>query len=137
MTFDQDRAELLALLEGLGAEDDEKVLVAAREAHRRVAIDGVGWEAWLRPGPSEGAPVPGDVPEQTLEEEPPATVEAAALPSASEADLEILERLLQRTDISPETREELEGLRADVDDGSFDTMDANYLRALDERLRQI
>lgn len=136
MTFDQDRAELLALLEGLGAEDDEKALVTAREIHRRVAIEGIGWEAWLRPDPSEEDLVPGEMPERIREDEPSALVEAAAPSSGSEADLEILERLLQRTDISPETREELEGMRADVDAGSFDEMDANYLRALDERLRR-
>src|SRR5690606_21488979 len=138
MTFDQDRAELLELLEGLGAEDDGKVLAAARELHRRVAIDGAGWEVWLTVAAPDGdAAVAAELSEEIRVAEQSAPVEISAQSSASEDDLQILERLLQRTDISTETREELEGLRADLVEGSFDAMDANYLRALDERLRRV
>lgn len=139
MSADQDRAELLKLLEQLGAEEDPLVLEAAREVHRRVVVEGEGWDSLLAPADSNAydttardseLPTPEDESDSFTDSDP-----VAAPFTASEADLEILERLMRRTDISVETQEELKGLRADIEEGSFSGMDAAYLRALDERLR--
>lgn len=125
-----DRTELLDLLNRLGDTEDGPSLGAARELHRLVVVEGPGWDALLRPDdPEPLAPPPPD------EEHAPPADAVAEGSAATAADRETLERLLARTDISEATREELEGLRSDLEEGSFSQMDSNYLRALEERLR--
>jgi hypothetical protein len=126
---DLDRAELLELLGRLGAPDDATVLVAARALHDKVSESGLAWDTLLRldaeatgheqdDGPPEEASAPGE------------------RPSGGKAEVTLLiERLLARAAISDTLREELVDFKRAIADGSFDEMDARYVRALAKRLR--
>jgi hypothetical protein len=57
-------------------------------------------------------------------------------PSGGKAEVAFLiERLLARGNISDTLREELVDFKRAIADGSFDDMDAQYVRALAKRLR--
>jgi hypothetical protein len=124
---DLDRAELLELLGRLGASDDASVLVAARELHGKISASGVTWDTLLRLDPDATGHEQDDrAPEETSAPgERPAKAEVALL----------IERLLARAAISDTLREELVDFKRAIADGSFDEMDAQYVRALAKRLR--
>jgi hypothetical protein len=128
---DLDRAELLDLLGQLGAQDDASVLAAARAVHGKVSESGLTWEALLR--------LDADA---TGHEQHDSAAEAASSgtpgerPSGGKAEVaSLIERLLARTTISDALREELVDFKRAIADGSFDDMDAQYVRALAKRLR--
>jgi hypothetical protein len=126
---DLDRAELLELLGRLGAPDDATVLAAARALHDKVSESGLAWDTLLRldaeatgyeqhDSPHEEASAPGE------------------RPGGGKAEVTLLiERLLARAAISDTLREELVDFKRAIADGSFDEMDARYVRALAKRLR--
>jgi hypothetical protein len=128
---DLDRAELLELLGRLGAADDASVLAAARELHNKVAESGLTWDALLRlDAEATGGEQDDSLPEATS---PDATGER---PVAGKAEVALLiDRLLARTTISDALREELVDFKRAIADGSFDEMDAQYVRALAKRLK--
>ena len=122
---DLDRAELLELLGRLGASDDASVLVAARELHGKISASGVTWDTLLR--------LDADATEQ--DDSPPEETSAPGeRPGKAEVAL-LIERLLARAAISDTLREELVDFKRAIADGSFDEMDAQYVRALAKRLR--
>ena len=124
---DLDRAELLELLGRLGASDDASVLVAARELHGKISASGVTWDTLLR--------LDADATEQ--DDSPPEETSApGGRPGGGKAEVALLiERLLARAAISDTLREELVDFKRAIADGSFDEMDAQYVRALAKRLR--
>ncbi len=79
-------------------------------------------------GGSAGA-APADAPA----DDEPAAVDAAPPPDQAEA-VRLLDRLLARKDISSTLREDLVALKRSMAEGSFDAMDARYVRALAKRL---
>jgi hypothetical protein len=126
---DLDRAELLELLGRLGASDDASVLVAARELHGKISASGVTWDTLLR----LDADATGHEQDDRAPEETSAPGER---PSGGKAEVALLiERLLARAAISDTLREELVDFKRAIADGSFDEMDAQYVRALAKRLR--
>jgi hypothetical protein len=128
---DLDRAELLELLGRLGAPDDASVLAAARALHGRISESGLTWDTLLQ--------LDADATGREQDESPPEETSSDApgeRPSAGKAEVAFLiERLLARTTISDTLREELVDFKRAIADGSFDDMDAQYVRALAKRLR--
>ncbi len=116
-----EREHLIGQLELLGSEDDAAVLAAARAVHRSVAEAGVTWNELLRPQSTD------------TDEEPEATVAAPVAVDHAE-DARVIDALLAKKSLSGELREELTGLRQDLEEGEFTAMDANYVRALATRL---
>ncbi len=159
MAEDLDRDRIIGLLESLGSERDEDVVEAAREIHAQVTAAGVTWDALLAP---VGTAVDEAFEEGTADEEAaePAEAdgEAAEREEAdgedaqfAEADgedaaptpardrgnkesLALIARLLAKSDISKDMREELQGYKEDIAEGEFEDMDRKYLRALHARL---
>jgi hypothetical protein len=123
-----DRPGIIELLGRLGAEDDQTVLQAARELHRKVTDAGASWDEIIgRPGVAAPAA------------EPPAAASAsvapADAPAADRGDVgRIIDRLLARKDISSNLREELSEMKRSAADGSLDDMDRKYVRALAKRM---
>jgi hypothetical protein len=128
---DLDRAELLELLGRLGAEDDASVLAAARALHGKISESGLTWEEFLRlDADATGREQDDSPPEETSSDD------SGERPSGGKAEVALLiERLLTRTTISDTLREELVDFKRAIADGSFDEMDAQYVRALAKRLR--
>ena len=128
---DLDRAELLELLGRLGASDDASVLVAARELHGKISESGLTWDTLLR--------LDTDVTDSEQHDSPPEETSSSApseRPSGGKAEVALLiERLLARAAISDALRAELVDFKRAIADGSFDDMDAQYVRALAKRLR--
>jgi hypothetical protein len=128
---DLDRAELLELLSRLGAADDASVLTAARELHRKVSEAGLTWDTLLRLDADATSHEQHDSPHEEISSDAP-----GERPSGGKAEVAFLiERLLARTTISDALREELVEFKRAIADGSFDEMDAQYVRALAKRLR--
>ena len=126
---DLDRTELLELLHRLGAPDDAIVLAAAREVHGKISASGLTWDTLLRfdaTGHEQD-----DSPHEATSSDPP-----GERPSGGKAEVAfVIERLLARAAISAALREELVDFKRAIADGSFDEMDAQYVRALAKRLR--
>jgi hypothetical protein len=115
-----DRTRFIELLERLGADSDETVLVAARELHRTVSETGLDWDRLLR---DDDSSTPAEI---------ETTVESGAADRSG--DMKIVDRLLARKDISDTMRSDLTDFQRSIREGSFDRMDADYLRALAKRL---
>ena len=124
-----DRAELLELLGRLGASDDAIVLAAARELHGKVSESGLTWDTLLR----LDADATGHEQDDSPHEETSTPGERQGGGKAEVAF--VIERLLARAAISDTLREELVDFKRAIADGSFDEMDAQYVRALAKRLR--
>lgn len=120
------RSEIVDLLQQLGVADDQAALSAARELDRRIREAGLNWDDLLSDetigATDEEAPAEDDGPAERSE-----SVHAGDAPR-------ILDRLLARKNLSPELREELRRLKADVAAGEFDAADRQYVRALAKRL---
>jgi len=129
-----DRPGIVELLDRLGAQDDATALGAARALHRKIGESGFTWNDALRAesaaafGGSAGA-----APTDATADDEPAAVDAAPPPDQAEA-VRLLDRLLARKDISSTLREDLVALKRSMAEGSFDAMDARYVRALAKRL---
>jgi hypothetical protein len=128
---DLDRAELLELLGRLGAPDDATALAAARELHGKVSEAGLSWDTLLLlDADATGPEQDGSSDEETPSDAP------SERPTGGKAEVALLiERLLARSSISDTLREELVEFKRAIADGSFDEMDAKYVRALAKRLR--
>jgi hypothetical protein len=128
---DLDRAELLELLGRLGATDDADVLAAARTLHGKVSEAGLSWDTLLRLDADGRGHEQHDSPHEETSSDAP-----GKRPSGGNAEVALLiERLLARAAISDTLREELVDFKRAIADGSFDEMDARYVRALAKRLR--
>jgi hypothetical protein len=116
---DLDRAELLDLLGRLGAEDDATVLAAARALHGKLRESGLTWDELLQ--------LEADTSDDDTGQHD--TAEADGSVSAR-----LIERLLARPSISDTLREELVDFKHAIAEGTFEEMDARYVRALAKRL---
>ncbi len=133
-----DRTDIVQLLGRLGAQEQETVVEAARELHRKVSELSLTWDDLLRarlepagtPQDAEGDDAAADEP---LHEEPVEDGGAASSPDAAEAT-RLIGRLLARKDISDVLREDLTEMKRSIAEGSFDAMDRRYVRALAKRL---
>jgi hypothetical protein len=118
---DVDRTALIELLNRLGSDDDATVLDAGRGLHRMAAESGLSW---------------GDLLRQDRVEDEPEVDDSPAVKMASPDDAEtarLIERLL-RTGISADLREDLTEMKRQLGEGSLETDDRRYLRALAQRL---
>ena len=131
-----DRAGMIELLGRLGAESDETVLQAARELSRRLGESGLTWDDLLRPDTDTAGADPEAA--EPVETASPAEHPAEADGNVSAADkaeaARLIDRLLARKTISGTLREDLAELKEALADGTFDAMDARYVRALAKRL---
>jgi len=164
MAGDLDRDRIIGLLESLGSERDEDVVEAAREIHAQVTAAGVTWDALLAPvgtavdeafeegtadeEAAEPAEADGEAAEREEAEREEADGEDAQFAEADGEDaaptpardrgnkesLALIARLLAKSDISKDMREELQGYKEDIAEGEFEDMDRKYLRALHARL---
>ncbi len=151
MAEDLDRDGIIGLLESLGSERDADVLDAAREVHARVTAAGVTWDRLLAPDAAadDEAPVgTADEADEDAAEREEADGEdaqfeeadgkdaapAAARNRGNKESLALIARLLAKSDISTDMREELQGYKEDIAEGEFEDMDRKYLRALHARL---
>jgi hypothetical protein len=116
------RDSLIALLDRLGDADEAKALAAAREIHQRVTAANLKWSDLLLPTDGVGTDAADS---EALLDRPAAPVSA---------DYALVDLLLARRDLSQDTREELTGLRADIDSGEFTARDRKYLQSLEARL---
>jgi hypothetical protein len=124
---DLDRAELLDLLGRLGAEDDATVLAAARALHGKLRESGLTWDELLQ--------LEADTSDDDTGQHDDTAPTDGALATGDKADvLRLIERLLARPSISDTLREELVEFKRAIADGTFDEMDARYVRALAKRL---
>ena len=156
------RDEIVGLLKRLGSEPDEDVLEAARQVHARITAAGMTWDDLLVP--DEGAEDTDDADDsddaddtddtddddaddaddandtddiddtgyEDLEDESAEpTAETAGKNAAS---LTLIGKLLAKSGISQDLREELEGYKADIAEGDFGEADRRYLQAISARL---
>ena len=123
------REDLIGLLERLGSEQDQEALAAARELHSKIAAAGVSWADLLVPEAAEGdvgedAEVPGAEPAEA----------PAGKARGNGETLALIEKMLAKSGISEDFREELEGYKQDIAEGEFENSDHDYVRALYKRL---
>jgi hypothetical protein len=121
---DFDRADLLDLLGRLGAEDDATVLAAARELHGKLRESGLTWDELLHL----------DADTSTTAASQPAAEAPGDRSGGKDEVARLIERLLARPSISDSLREELVDFKRAIADGTFEEMDAQYVRALAKRL---
>lgn len=124
---DLNRTDLLDLLGRLGAEDDATVLAAARELHGKLRDSGVTWDELLQ--------LDADTSDAGTGQHADTGGADGAVPTGGQADvLRLVERLLARPSISDTLREELTDFKRAIAEGTFEEMDARYVRALAKRL---
>ncbi len=137
-----DRAGFIDLLNSLGAENEAEVLAAAREIQRRLEAAEAEWPELLAPllddsgesgdsGRDFEIRDPGREPVAARSDLPPVPEQLAILYAE---ELNLIESLLRRLTLNPETRQELTDLRADIAADSFADLDRSYLRDLAARL---
>lgn len=122
-----DRESFIALLDKLGDPNDAACLAAAREIHQRMQQSNLKWSDLLVPvgGDTVGGGDDADVPAGEPLDEPA---------QAGSDDYALIDRLLARSGLSDDTREELTGMRADIASGEFSARDRKYLQSLEARL---
>lgn len=124
-----DRTRFIELLGQLGAENDETVLNAARELDRSVKEAELDWNDLLQ---TDDAIVGPEVDHHAAaERESPA---GPAAPADKSEDMKIVDRLLARKGLSDTMRSDLTEFKRSIREGTFDRMDADYIRALAKRL---
>jgi hypothetical protein len=128
-----DRAGMIELLDRLGSESDETVLQAARELNRKLGESGLTWDDLLRLDSETSASDATHAPVDETSDTPAAADGDASPPDNAEA-ARLIDRLLARKGISDTLRDDLTELKGAIADGSFDAMDASYIRALAKRL---
>ena len=147
MIDDFDRDGLIALLQQLNSDEDERVLAAARALRGGMRASGKSWDDLLRGSNDEpsrsrdiedGAKdsVENDV-EDDVDDDETEEIEISTSPSESMSDedaLKIIERMIKKLKVSAMMREELEGYKEDIADGEFDANDRRYLQSLYDRI---
>ena len=123
---DLDRAELLDLLGRLGAEDDATALAAARALHGKIRESGLTWDELLQ--------LEADASDADTGQHDTAAADGALSAGGKDEVARLIERLLARSSISDTLREELADFKQAIADGTFEEMDARYVRALAKRL---
>jgi hypothetical protein len=121
-----DRDSFIALLDKLGDGDDATCLAAAREIHQRMQAANLKWSDLLAP---VGGGDDGDGDDTADAGEP---LDRTAEPITE--DFALIDRLLARSDLSQDMRDELTGMREDIGSGEFTARDRKYLQSLEARL---
>ena len=151
MIDDFDRDGLIALLQQLNSDEDERVLAAARALRGGMRASGKSWDDLLRGSNDEpsrsrdiedGAKdsVENDVEDDVdddVDDDETEEIEISTSPSESMSDedaLKIIERMIKKLKVSVMMREELEGYKEDIADGEFDANDRHYLQSLYDRI---
>jgi len=122
-----DRDSFIALLDKLGDGDDASCLAAAREIHQRMQAANLKWSDLLAP---VGGPDEDDSDEAADSGGEP--LDRSAEPITE--DFALIDRLLARSGLSEDMRDELTGMREDIGSGQFTTRDRKYLQSLEARL---
>ncbi len=136
MTEPLERDDIVGLLKRLGNEPDEEVLEAARQVHARITAAGMTWDDLLVP--DQAADDTGDADDaddagyEDLEDE--SAEPAAETAGKNAASLTLIGKLLAKSGISQDLRDELEGYKTDIAEGDFREADRRYLQAISERL---
>ena len=122
-----DRDSFIALLDKLGDADDASCLAAAREIHQRMQAANLKWSDLL-------APVGGrdDDDSDEAADNGGEPLDRSAEPITE--DFALIDRLLARSGLSEDMRDELTGMREDIGSGQFTTRDRKYLQSLEARL---
>jgi hypothetical protein len=120
-----DRDSFIALLDRLGDPDDAKALAAGREIHQRMTAANLRWSDLLLTEEGEAGDDGAVAGSQEPLDQPAA---------AGEIDGALIDRLLARSTLSDDTRQEIEGLREDIASGAFSARDRKYLQDLEARL---
>src|SRR5262245_51546148 len=121
-----DRARLLDLLGRLGAKSDEAALAAARELNRMIGEAGLSWDGLLRNEADIGQ---HDATSDATSDSSAAAAAGDAHPTGGKAEVaRLIERLLARSSISDTLREELVDFKRAIAEGTFEEMDAQYIR---------
>ncbi len=150
MTEPLERDDIVGLLKRLGNEPDEEVLEAARQVHARITAAGMTWDDLLVPDQADDETEDFDEAddsddtddaeyEDEEDEEDGDEDDEGAEPTAETAgknaeSLTLIDKLLAKSDISHDLREELEGYKADIAEGDFLEADRRYLQAISTRL---
>lgn len=121
-----DRDSFITLLDKLGDADDARSLAAAREIHQRMQAANLKWSDLLLP---MGGRDDDDADEPAADGEP---LDRTAEPITE--DFALIDRLLARSDLSQDMRDELTGMREDIGSGEFTARDRKYLQSLEARL---
>ncbi len=137
MTEALERETVIGLLHKLGSELDEDVLEAARQVHAQITAAGMTWEDLLIPEETdedtdEDTDDSDDMGYQDFEDERAGS--AAATAENESESLTLIDKLLAKSGISKDLREELEGYKSDIAEGDFEEADRRYLRAISKRL---
>ncbi len=156
MTEPLSRDDAIELLKNLGGERDEDVLEAAREIHARITAADMTWEQLLVS--EDGADEPDDFddadefddddtgeddtgeddespdPEDKDESPDPEDEDAKPARAKDVESLALIEKLLAKSHISADLREELKGYKTDIAEREFDARDRRYISAIDKRL---
>jgi len=163
MTEPLKRDEVVGLLERLGSEPDEEVLEAARQVHARITAAGMTWDDLLVPDQADSvtddSDDTGDTDDAEDTEDTEDTEDSDDIGDTDDADdagyedlddesaepaaeaagknaesLTLIDKLLAKSGISQDLREELKGYKADIAEGDFGDGDRRYLRAINARL---
>jgi len=139
MIEDFDRDGLIALLQQLNSDEDERVLAAARALRGGMRATGKTWDDLLRDSKDE--PRAKSVVEDNVEDDEDDEVDEDNAINASSSSsmtnddaLKLIERMIKKFKVSAMMREELEGYKEDIADGEFDADDQRYLQSLYDRL---
>ncbi len=148
MTEPLKRDEIVGLLKRLGSEPDEDVLEAARQVHARITAAGMTWDDLLVPDQAaddtddtddtddaDDADDTDDIDDTGYEDLEDESAEPTAETAGKNAEsLTLIGKLLAKSGISQDLREELEGYKADIAGGDFGEADRRYLQAISARL---
>jgi hypothetical protein len=159
MTEPLKRDEIVGLLKRLGSEPDEDVLEAARQVHARITAAGMTWDDLLVPDQAaddtddtdddaddtddtdddaddaDDADDTDDIDDTGYEDPEDESAEPTAETAGKNAaSLSLIGKLLAKSGISQDLREELEGYKADIAEGDFGEADRRYLQAISARL---
>ena len=154
MTEPLERDDIVGLLKRLGNEPDEEVLEAARQVHARITAAGMTWDDLLIPDQADDetedfdeaddsddtddaddAEYENEEKEENEENEEDEGAEPTAETAGKNAEtLTLIGKLLAKSGISQDLRDELEGYKTDIAEGDFREADRQYLQAISERL---
>ena len=150
MTEPLERDAVIGLLKRLGSDRDEDALEAARQVHSQITAAGMTWEDLLVPHEvpedddtddvtdtdddtdTDDVTDTGDAETEDAEDETP---DPPAETARKDTDsIALIDKLLAKSGISEDLREELKGYKTDIAEGEFQEADRRYLRAISARL---
>ena len=152
-----DRHQIIELLNDLGKEQDEDVLLAARSLNNRITKSGLSWDDLLVADQSEveeetqnkevvdsveglnnetnqGSEVPDDPIERIEESSQPEPSDSAEISVDETQTLTLIKELLAADRFSSDLHEELEEYKTEIADGTFNPRDHQYIHHLYARL---